>query len=286
MLSDGDGSPCIGVPGSLAEWHRGALHLWTAQELWRLAADGTRSLVLSAGEGLSTIGPHGFDAAGNLFVVDPEALVVYRITPAGERSVILDRDGDLVGHPLDESPVWLDLVVDPRGHVLVSDWRRIFEIFPNGAIQLVASPNSWEGPRVLLPDGAENLELDAAGNLYAAMWSGILALPPSTEVPEPAVPDRDGDAFPDAADNCDVYPNPEQRDRDADGHGDLCDADFDQNGVVGGSDLARVGAAFGSRTGDARYDPALDMDSDGVIGSFEYLALARSFGGAPGGLRP
>jgi hypothetical protein len=105
-------------------------------------------------------------------------------------------------------------------------------------------------------------------------------------VPEPAVPDRDGDAFPDAADNCDFYPNPEQRDQDADGHGDLCDADFDQNGVVGVSDLVRLAASFGARAGEARYDPALDMDSDGLLGSFEYLSLVRAFAAAPGTLRP
>ena len=46
------------------------------------------------------------------------------------------------------------------------------------------------------------------------------------------VSDSDGDGVPDLADNCQDIPNPEQNDRDNDGFGDICDPDFDQNGVV------------------------------------------------------
>ncbi len=47
-----------------------------------------------------------------------------------------------------------------------------------------------------------------------------------------ALPDRDGDGVPDVADNCQNTSNPKQEDRDKDGFGDVCDPDFDQNGIV------------------------------------------------------
>lgn len=283
LLTDSGGSPCIGALAGV-EWLQGALHWWTLEELWRLEADGTRTTVLAAGDGLRSVGPHAFDAVGNLYAADPVGLAVYKSTPSGERIQILDRDGDLVGHPLEQ---WIvGLVVDGRGHVLVTDGSRIFEIFPNGAIQVAASPYAGEG-RAQLSDRVERIALDSAGNLYAMIFeSDVLGIPPSSEVPEPAEPDRDGDGLLDVVDNCDVYPNPDQRDADGDGWGSACDADFDQNGLVGASDLARLAASFGSRTGDPAYDPRLDMNADGVIGPFEYAALASSLGGPPGTLRP
>lgn len=46
------------------------------------------------------------------------------------------------------------------------------------------------------------------------------------------VSDGDGDGVPDLADNCQDASNPKQDDSDKDGFGDICDPDFDQNGIV------------------------------------------------------
>jgi len=106
------------------------------------------------------------------------------------------------------------------------------------------------------------------------------------EVPQPSEPDRDGDGLPDVSDNCPLYPNADQRDVDGDGHGSACDPDFDNDGVVGAPDLLRLERSFGSRLGDPRYDPVLDMDGNAAIGAPELRALARVFGEAPGLSRP
>jgi hypothetical protein len=45
-------------------------------------------------------------------------------------------------------------------------------------------------------------------------------------------PDFDGDGVGDTLDNCSEAPNPQQNDTDADDCGNLCDADYDQNGTV------------------------------------------------------
>jgi hypothetical protein len=94
--------------------------------------------------------------------------------------------------------------------------------------------------------------------------------------------DADGDGVIDGADSCSELANPNQRDTDADGYGNACDADFDQDGIVGWPDRAAVEQAFGARVGDARYDRDLDLDGDGAIGSHERLQAAQRLGSPPG----
>ena len=53
----------------------------------------------------------------------------------------------------------------------------------------------------------------------------------------PGLGDSDGDGFDDVFDNCKDAPNVSQLDVDGDGCGNLCDGDFDQDGVVSGGDF-------------------------------------------------
>ena len=86
-------------------------------------------------------------------------------------------------------------------------------------------------------------------------------------------PDRDGDGVPNADDNCLTLPNPRQRDTDGDGYGNLCDADFDNDGRVSTS-WGRLQPA--SLRGDleqilllietSAYHPDVDLDGDGTVG--------------------
>jgi uncharacterized protein (TIGR03790 family) len=94
----------------------------------------------------------------------------------------------------------------------------------------------------------------------------------------PAVADMDGDGVPDRRDDCRVQPNPDQRDSDHDGFGDLCDGDFDQDGVVGASDMIRFERAV--RSG-ATF-PGADLDGDGVVDDRDRSLLQVQLGHAPG----
>jgi len=105
------------------------------------------------------------------------------------------------------------------------------------------------------------------------------------ERPRPLPSDRDGDGIADARDNCRDLPNPDQRDTDADGFGNLCDPDLDGDGVVttrlpdgGLSDLARL--AHSKATG--LYVPHHDLDGDGEVGESD-TARAALFSGLPPG---
>jgi uncharacterized protein (TIGR03790 family) len=81
--------------------------------------------------------------------------------------------------------------------------------------------------------------------------------------------DQDGDGVPDASDTCRDVPNPDQRDSDADGYGNLCDADVDGDGWVTTSwgladkpgDVEQI--ALAAR--DFRRVPDYDLDGDGKV---------------------
>jgi hypothetical protein len=96
------------------------------------------------------------------------------------------------------------------------------------------------------------------------------------EVRAGAGKDSDGDGLEDNLDNCTQVANPDQRDSDADGYGNLCDADLDNNGNVNFSDLAQMKALFFST------DPNADLDGDGTV-SFSDLGIMKAdFFAAPG----
>lgn len=72
--------------------------------------------------------------------------------------------------------------------------------------------------------------------------------------------DSDDDGVPDPIDNCIKTPNPLQLDADADGLGNACDADLDQDGKVTKLDYTRLKRAL------VRQDPVADLDEDGKVG--------------------
>lgn len=95
-------------------------------------------------------------------------------------------------------------------------------------------------------------------------------------------PDGDGDGVPDAADNCTLIANANQRDTDGDGFGNRCDADFDDNCFTNVSDLAIM------RTGFFGTNPDLDLDGSGSVNFNDLSILKALFFQPPGpsGLRP
>jgi uncharacterized protein (TIGR03790 family) len=117
-------------------------------------------------------------------------------------------------------------------------------------------------------------------NVPYLSWMNVYIGDPLMQVarPFPPVADSDGDGVPDRRDNCREQPNPDQRDSDNDGFGDLCDGDFDQDGVVGISDLLRFERAM--RTG-VRF-PGADLNGDGVLDDRDRSLLQIQFGHPPG----
>jgi len=88
--------------------------------------------------------------------------------------------------------------------------------------------------------------------------------------------DPDGDGVPSRLDNCSQVPNPDQRDSDGDGFGNLCDGDLDGDGATNFTDLAILRARFFGN------DPDADLDGNGVV-NFADLARFRALFLAPPG---
>ncbi|MCH9696755.1 MAG: thrombospondin type 3 repeat-containing protein [Gammaproteobacteria bacterium] len=96
-------------------------------------------------------------------------------------------------------------------------------------------------------------------------------------------PDTDDDGVIDKVDNCINIANADQRDTDEDGYGNICDPDFNNNGVVDPFDFSQLKSRFGDT--DAELE---DLNGNGVVDPFDFSLLKSLFGTAPGpsGLNP
>jgi hypothetical protein len=95
-------------------------------------------------------------------------------------------------------------------------------------------------------------------------------------------PDTDFEGVTDSWDNCLLAANPNQLDSNQDGYGNTCDADYNDDEMVGGPDLALLAGAYGTSAGSPGYEPRIDANGDGVIGAAELALFGISFGHPPG----
>ena len=91
-----------------------------------------------------------------------------------------------------------------------------------------------------------------------------------------ALADFDADKLEDANDNCIEVPNPLQIDADADGYGNVCDPDLNNDGIVNFADLAIMKSLF------LTSDPVADLNSDGTVNFGDLAILSDMFLLPPG----
>jgi subtilisin family serine protease len=98
--------------------------------------------------------------------------------------------------------------------------------------------------------------------------------------------DDDGDGACDSEDNCLARANPEQTDTDADGFGNVCDGDFDNDGLTLPSDFEIFDRDFSETGIDSGV--GTDMDGDGLVlpNDFELWQAQFESGGLPGPSAP
>ena len=92
-------------------------------------------------------------------------------------------------------------------------------------------------------------------------------------------PDFDADGVGDTLDNCSQAANPAQDDTDADGCGNLCDADYDNNGIVGFSDWGAFSHNFG--TTNELYKHVEPIPGE-IVGFADFGFFSQNFGKVPG----
>lgn len=138
-------------------------------------------------------------------------------------------------------------------------------------------------------------ELEAHATASAPGGASLPATAASGEIAVSGAPDTDGDGVPDPLDNCVLVPNPDQANVDAGSdddsslpgiqeYGDACDADLDNDGIVGTTDFfARFRGCLGA---DLSVNPACaaaDFDGDGTVGAADFFSgLRPALGTTPG----
>ncbi len=97
--------------------------------------------------------------------------------------------------------------------------------------------------------------------------------------------DFDGDGVVDALDNCSEKANSTQDDTDADGCGNLCDADYDDSGTVGYPDFGEFLIAFLSDDEEkCHFEPVIPCTVS--FNDFGYFLEAFGFPPGPSGTTP
>ncbi len=91
--------------------------------------------------------------------------------------------------------------------------------------------------------------------------------------------DSDSDTIDDCSDNCSDKANPGQVDTDGDHCGNVCDADYTQDGIIGFPDFGQFVAAFGNPA-NILCDHTEPVT--GPPGFPDFGVFVASFGGTPG----
>ena len=91
--------------------------------------------------------------------------------------------------------------------------------------------------------------------------------------------DSDNDGVADGLDNCSESANPAQDDTDADDCGNLCDADYDQSGLVGFTDFIDFASAFDTTDEEKCHDEPI---AGCTVGYADYGYFYGAFGFVPG----
>ena len=94
--------------------------------------------------------------------------------------------------------------------------------------------------------------------------------------------DQDQDGVSDATDNCTLSANASQLDANADGIGNLCDADLNNSGLVTTADFAIQRLQLGRSAASSPTAAAADLNGSGLVTAADLGILRGRLNTAPG----
>jgi len=158
-----------------------------------------------------------------------------------------------------------------------------------GLVRFGVGPTAFDsdGDGIVDDGNASGLAGDASctGGATASCDDNCVLTPNATQA------DGEADGRGDACDNCQTAKNgptaPDaggfiQRDTNLDGYGNMCDADYNNDGKVNDDDVAIFDALFPPLSSTPLYDPDVDANGNGVIDRPDYRVLKTSYGNPPG----
>jgi arylsulfatase A-like enzyme len=193
---------------------------------------------------------------------------------------------DLAGLPIPSQMEGRSLLQLLRGSA-PADWRE--GVYFRNRL----GPNNWYGLRtdrykLIRHDRVGEWELidlqedpDELTNLYdQPQYASVVG--DLEDLLAEVVPDQDHDGIGDPRDNCLAIANPDQRDTDLDGFGNLCDGDFDSNLVVNALDLNTFSLSYLKAQGNPGYNPDVDLDGNGTVNALDRGRFRSMYLGMPG----
>ena len=139
----------------------------------------------------------------------------------------------------------------------------------------------------VLADGVGNWSFNGvvAGPFVTATATSLVSS--TSEFSGSFPPDTDGDGVPDPSDNCTLVSNPTQCDSDADGYGNHCDGDLNNNTFTNSQDYILFRAQLGLPSVAPIYNQA-DLNCNGFVNSQDYILFRQRLGqpSGPSGLHP
>jgi hypothetical protein len=99
----------------------------------------------------------------------------------------------------------------------------------------------------------------------------------ATAGPTPGGGNSDADTIENFFDNCQLDTNPNQKDFDHDGCGDLCDSDGNQDGNVNSSDFTAFKATYLKGEGQPGYNGNYDADCNGSVNSSDFTVFKGNY---------
>ncbi|MFK8031036.1 MAG: hypothetical protein AB8G18_12445 [Gammaproteobacteria bacterium] len=281
-----------GLGGLVLVWTQGAEQGNTPVPLrmQRLLPDGTMFFDMS-GSRISTSGSRQFDAQIRQRVPGGDVYVVWRNGPFDNQEVRAQR------MTLNGQRAWADegLLVAPlvsSASAFSFDWLNADTLGIAVTKTLVDSNDSSVRLHrvgktgILEPEGWPISDSTPARSVATAALEGALAVvwlrDGDSNLNEfvaqrindngtLGVVDTDGDGVSDVADNCTAVANSSQTDTDADGIGNSCDPDFNNDCAVNFIDYVELTEAFLSTA-----SPLYDLNSDGVV-NFIDVSIFQSF---------